>query len=121
MKTSNACFATWATWGRKAGIGAARPPQLAKRADSMNRPGPWIIALCLLCASISYGQQGGTAGAAPSNSEQPAASTVPRVIKFSGAINPQITQTAQTKEGESGGNQLPKVVGVTFSLYELQE
>jgi len=45
------------------------------------------------------------------------ASVVPRLIRFSGAINPQIAQN----ERESGKNQLPTVVGVTFSLYELQE
>jgi len=49
------------------------------------------------------------------------ASVVPRLIKFSGAINPQIAQIPQTKENENGKNQLPTTVGLTFSLYELQE
>jgi hypothetical protein len=54
-------------------------------------------------------------------SSQTEAGTVPRLIKFSGAINPQITQITQVKESEGGKNPLPTVLGVTFSLYELQE
>src|SRR5271157_4947286 len=54
-------------------------------------------------------------------SSQSAAGTVPRLIKFTGEINPQITQIALMKQSEGGKNPLPTVLGVTFSLYELQE
>jgi hypothetical protein len=43
------------------------------------------------------------------------------MIKFTGEINPQIAQITQIKESEGGRNQLPTVLGVTFSLYEFQE
>jgi hypothetical protein len=42
---------------------------------------------------------------------------VPHLIKFSGVINPQITQNGQGGTGQSG----QATVGVTFSLYELQQ
>ncbi|MGO9274848.1 MAG: beta strand repeat-containing protein [Terriglobia bacterium] len=58
-------------------------------------------------------------GAATLCGQQPSA--IPRLIKFTGEINPHIAQIAQTKENESGKGQLPTVLGVTFSLYELQE
>jgi hypothetical protein len=54
-------------------------------------------------------------------SSQSAAGTVPRLIKFTGEINPQIIQITRIKESEGGKNQLPTAVDVTFSLYELQE
>ncbi|MGO9270630.1 MAG: tail fiber domain-containing protein [Terriglobia bacterium] len=49
------------------------------------------------------------------------AGVVPRLIKFSGEVNPQITQITQTKENENGKSQSPAVVALSFSLYELQE
>ena len=61
------------------------------------------VAVCLL-------------GAVGSLAQQP--SVVPRLIKFSGEINPQIKQI---NESEDGKNQSLIVVRVIFSLYELQQ
>ncbi|MGO9270577.1 MAG: hypothetical protein ACLQOO_10045 [Terriglobia bacterium] len=73
----------------------------------MAAPRGWTgVSAFLFCAATLWSQQ---------------PSAVPRLIKFSGEINPQITQIPQTKENENGKNQLPPAVGVTFSLYELQE
>ena len=80
------------------------------------------VVLCLLCTLELEAQQSDSSVA--SNTNPPASSaagTVPRLIKFTGEINPQIAQTTPIKEGEGGKNALPTVVGVTFSLYELQE
>jgi hypothetical protein len=60
-------------------------------------------------------------GSASDANSGASASVVPRLIKFSGEINPLITQIAQMKQSEGAKNPLPTVVGVTFSLYELQE
>ena len=69
----------------------------------------WIAAVCLFGTVTLQAQSGLNA------------SVVPRVIKFSGEINPQISQIKQMKESEDGKNQSPNVVGLSFSLYELQE
>ena len=74
----------------------------------------WVAAVCLL-ATVNLRAQSGSGGNASSGVS---ASVVPRLIQFSGAINPQI---AQSKDNESAKNPLPTAVGVTFSLYELQE
>ena len=82
------------------------------------------IVLCLLCSLGLDAQQSDSSVSNNTNlpaSSQPAAGTFPRLIKFTGEINPQITQIAQNKESPSGKNLLPTVLGVTFSLYELQE
>src|SRR5208282_2380834 len=94
-----------------------------KEASNMTRQrvSVWISVVCFL-GTVSLRAQ--SSPGVDSNSDANAVastSVVPRLIKFSGAINPQITQIAQTKEDESGKNSLPTVVGVTFSLYELQE
>ncbi len=75
------------------------------------------VVVCLL-GSASLRAQSGAASDANSGAS---ASVVPRLIKFGGAINPQMAQIAQIKGNETGKNQLSTVVGVTFSLYELQE
>jgi len=75
-------------------------------------------ALTLTFVSPGFAQDQGTATQAIVAAGDAAGSVVPRLVKFSGKVNPQITQI---KEGESGKNQLPTVVGVTFSLYELQD
>ncbi len=49
------------------------------------------------------------------------ASVVPRLIKFSGEVNPQIAEITQNKDNESGKSQSATPITVTFSLYELQE
>ncbi|MGO9270578.1 MAG: tail fiber domain-containing protein [Terriglobia bacterium] len=49
------------------------------------------------------------------------ASVVPRLIKFSGEVNPQISQIKQIRESEDGKGQMPTLVGLSLSLYELQE
>jgi len=54
-------------------------------------------------------------------SSQSAAGTVPGLIKFTGEVNPAPSGITQIKGSGGGKNQLPTVVGVTFSLYELQE
>jgi len=77
----------------------------------------WLAVVCLFGA-VSLPAQSGSESDPNSG---PSANGVPRLIKFSGAINPQITQIAQSKENESGKNPLPTMVEVTFSLYELQE
>ncbi|MGO9273952.1 MAG: hypothetical protein ACLQOO_27555 [Terriglobia bacterium] len=63
----------------------------------------WALIGCLFCAASLRSQQSGI---------------VPRLIKFGGEINPQ---TTQIKGSESATNPSPTVVGVTFSLYQLQE
>ncbi len=71
----------------------------------------------LLGAANSPAQSGPASNANSAAS----ASVVPRLIKFSGEINPQIAQITQSKESEGAKNQSPTVVAFTFSLYELQE
>ncbi len=84
---------------------------------TMRRLSAWLVAACLL-GTVSLRAQLGSASGANSGA---GASVVPRLIRFTGVITPQITQITQSKENESGKNPLPTVVGVTFSLYELQE
>ena len=82
------------------------------------------VILCLLCGWGLQAQQSDSSAADNpdlSAASQPASGTIPRLIKFRGEINPQITQIAQLKESEGGKNQSPTVLGVTFSLYELPE
>ena len=82
------------------------------------------VVLCLLCSLGLEAQQSDSSVSNNTNlpaSSQSAAGTVPRLIKFTGEINPQITQITRITGSEGGKNPLPTVVGVTFSLYELQE
>ena len=85
------------------------------------------VVLCLLCSMGLEAQQSDSSVSNNTNlpaSSQSAAGTVPRLVKFAGEINPApsgITQTTQIRESEGGKNPLRTVVGVTFSLYELQE
>ncbi len=82
------------------------------------------VVVCLLCGLGLQAQQSDSSASNNTNlsaSLQPAAGTVPRLIKFTGKINPQIAQIAQMKESEGGKNQSPTVLGATFSLYELPE
>ena len=69
----------------------------------------WIAAMFVL-GTVGLRAQSG-----------PNASAVPRLIKFSGEVNPQISPIKQIKESENGKSQSPAVVGLSFSLYELQE
>ena len=72
----------------------------------------WIAVVCLL----------GTAGTTRLRAQSGLnASVVPRLIKFSGEVNPQISHIKQIRESEDGKSQSPAVVGLSFSLYELQE
>ena len=83
--------------------------------------GLWTMALCLALSSVSLGQQEGNSSPAASSAMPTAASPVPRLIKFSGELNPQITQITQNKNNEEGKNQSAAAIAVTFSLYELPE
>ena len=76
------------------------------------------VAVACLCCAISLRAQWGPGGDSNSGGS---ASVVPRLIKFSGEVNPQIAEITQTKDNESGKNQLATPITVTFSLYELQE
>ncbi len=71
-----------------------------------------VAVACLLCTA---GLRAQSAPAADSSSE---VGVVPRVIKYSGAINPR---SVQSTENESATNALTAVVSLTFSLYELQD
>ncbi len=77
------------------------------------------LVLCL-APSRASAQAVATPDATPSSAALSAGS-VPRLIKFSGQINPQITQIIGTKESESVKNQPAALVTLLFSLYELQE
>jgi len=46
---------------------------------------------------------------------------VPRLIRFSGAVNPQIAQIPQNEDNEGAKAQAATPISLTFSLYELQE
>jgi len=74
------------------------------------------VAVTCLLGTVSLRAQSGSGSDANSATS---ASVVPRLIKFSGEVNPQISQIKQIKESEDGKSQSP--TGVTFSLYELQE
>src|SRR5208282_1233997 len=76
-----------------------------------------VAVVCLLGA-VSLPAQSGPATNANSGAS---ASVVPRLIKFNGEINPQITQITQNKNNESGKSQSATPMTVMFSLYELQE
>ena len=73
-----------------------------------------FVALSLLLFALtSYAQASGVA-ATPG--------AVPRLIKFSGVINPQVAEkTAQVTENEAAKSTATGPIGVTFSLYALQE
>ena len=85
------------------------------------RAGALVCAIALMFAALSRGQETSTpVASAPSSSLTPetSSSTVPHLIKFSGVVNPQITQITQNETGKAGPS---TVTGVTFSLYELRE
>ena len=66
-----------------------------------------------LCAAMACAQDNATPASTPQAVGAP--SPVPRLIKFSGTIDPQITQN-QTQASTPS-----RAIDVTFSLYELQE
>jgi len=76
------------------------------------------VAVACLLGAVNLRAQSSLGGDANNGA---GVSVVPRVIKFSGEINPQATQVTPTKESEGAKNLLLTVVGVTFSFYELQE
>ncbi|MGO9274255.1 MAG: hypothetical protein ACLQOO_29135, partial [Terriglobia bacterium] len=76
-----------------------------------------VTVVCLFGA-VSLRAQSGSASGANSGA---GASVVPRLIKFTGEMNPQISQIKQTKESEDAKSQSPAVVGLSFSLFELRE
>src|SRR5271157_3187064 len=76
------------------------------------------VVLGLLCSMGLEAQQSDSTVSSNTNlpaASQSAAGTVPRLIKFTGEIIAQMT------ESPGGKNSLPTALGVTFSLYELQE
>ncbi|MGO9274963.1 MAG: beta strand repeat-containing protein [Terriglobia bacterium] len=77
------------------------------------------LALCL-APSRASAQAVGPPDAAVGGAAASVGS-VPRLIKFSGQINPQIAQITPIKENESAKNQSTTLATVSFSLYELQE
>ena len=82
------------------------------------------VVVCLLCGLGLQAQQSDSSAPDDPNlsaAVQPAAGTIPRLIKFTGKINPQITPIAQMKESDGGKNPSSMVLGATFSLYELPE
>jgi trimeric autotransporter adhesin len=77
-----------------------------------------VAALAIPIGLAAQEQQQATASL-PATTIQPDGGTnVPRLIKFSGEVNPQI---AQNKDNESGKSQTATQISLTFSLYELQE
>ena len=80
----------------------------------------WCGVVCLLVA-VNLRAQLPSAGDANGSSNGASASAVPRLIKFTGEINPQIAQMTQSKDNEDGKGQLATAIRLTFSLYELQE
>ena len=95
----------------------------------------WVVVVCVFCALNLRAQQSGSgsgssAGAAvdstPSSGVAATPGAVPHLIKFSGVINPQIAdqiaeKTAQMTPNEAAKNTATGPIGVTFSLYALQE
>src|SRR5208282_6447973 len=76
-----------------------------------------VAVVCLL-GTVSLRAQSGSASDANSGAS---VSVVPRLIRFSGEINPQIAQITQSKDHENGKSQSATAISATFSLYELQE
>jgi len=72
---------------------------------------------CLFGTVTLWAQRGPTRD----SSTLASATVVPRLIKFSGGIDPQTAPITQSKENEDGKNRSPAIVSLTFSLYELQD
>jgi len=80
-----------------------------------------FLSLVLCLAPSRASAQAVVAPDAAVGGAAPSAGSVPRLIKFSGEINPQVTQITPTKESESAKDQSAMPVTLSFSLYELQE
>jgi len=87
-------------------------------ARNRNRAKLSMMALCLSCASASYGQQSGASKASFSIAEPADGSVAPHLINFSGTIDPQITQIRQNEPQTRGSS---PAINISFPLYELQE
>ena len=75
----------------------------------------------VLAAQEAQGYAGGSAAHEQAAAAAAVGTVVPRLIKFSGELNPPLAQTAPN-EGHAGGkNASPAVLTATFCLYELQE
>jgi len=72
-----------------------------------------FMALCLACASLALGQQTGAGSASSSTAQAADGSVVPRLITFSGTINPPMTQMIQNQAQTPGSS---PAIGLTFSL-----
>ena len=102
---------------------------------AQQRSWAWVVVICLFCGVSLRAQQSGSGsgsstGAAvdstPSSGVAATPGAVPRLIKFSGVINPQIADQIAEKTAQMTQNEAPKstatgAIGVTFSLYALQE
>ena len=84
-------------------------------ARNRNRAKLSMMALCLSCASASYGQQSGASKASFSIAEPANGSEAPHLISFSGISSPQITHPESQTLGSSPAK------NISFSLCELQQ
>src|SRR5208282_2823469 len=75
------------------------------------------VAVAVVCLLGAFSLRAHSGPRGDSNSDA-SASVVPRLIKFSGEINPQITQN---NDNENGKSRSATPTAVTFSLYEVQE
>ncbi len=80
-----------------------------------------FLSLVLCVAPSRASAQAVVAPDAAVTGAAPSVGSVPRLIKFSGEINPEITPITPTKKNESGRDQSTTLVTLSFSLYELQE
>ncbi len=95
----------------------------------MRQQTKWVCLLfvSLFFSKISGAQSGpdiaGTPVISPAVDATPGATggSVPRLIKFSGAIVSQTAHMTQPPSGGTGEARTPGSVGVVFSFYELQE
>jgi hypothetical protein len=80
----------------------------------------YACVAALLFAAMSRSQDNSSPSAATLSTPLAASgtSTVPRLIKFGGFINPQLAQGPQNGTAEAVAS---RIVGMMFSLYELQE
>jgi hypothetical protein len=98
------------TFDESVSASARRRGTLPRRAGNKYGAGLWLMVLCLACASVVYAQDGGGASTGSTGATaQSTASTVPRLVNFSGVLN------------DSNGKPITGSVTLTLSLYAEQE